>query len=227
VRLRRGEFAGITEYELAPVEAARLFGDAGLRYLHIVDLEGACEGRIVNWETIVDLLALPGIAAEVGGGIRSAADIERLLGLGADRVVVGSTAVRDPCLFGEWIAAFGPHRIVLALDLRGGRVTVDGWTDAVAGDPFGLLASLMDLGVQVCICTDVDRDGMLGGPNLRLYGDLVARFPELELIASGGIGSARDLAPLALTGVKGAIVGRAYYDGAMRLAEMAGGSDGG
>jgi phosphoribosylformimino-5-aminoimidazole carboxamide ribotide isomerase len=225
VRLRRGDFAGITEYEPSPVEAARLFGDAGLRYLHVVDLEGAREGRIVNWEAIADLLSLPGIAAEVGGGVRSAADIERLLGLGADRIVVGSVAVREPRMFGEWIGAFGPRRIALALDLRGGRAAVDGWADAVGDDPFALLASLVDLGVRTCICTDVDRDGMLEGPNLRLYGDLVARFPGMDLIASGGIASARDLPPLALTGVKGAIVGRAYYDGAMTLAEMAGRSD--
>lgn len=227
VRLRRGDFAGITEYEGSPVETARAFGDAGLGYLHIVDLEGAREGRIVNWESIAGVLALPGISAEVGGGIRSAADIGRLLDLGADRVVVGSVAVREPLGFAGWIAEFGPMRVALALDLRGGRVAVDGWASAADGDPLLLLASLVDLGARVCICTDVDRDGMLTGPNLGLYADLSARFPELELIASGGIGSARDLPPLASTGVAGAIVGRAYYDGAMTLAEMAGGSDGG
>jgi phosphoribosylformimino-5-aminoimidazole carboxamide ribotide isomerase len=146
--------------------------------------------------------------------------VEELIELGADRVIVGSVAARDPALLGDWIAEFGARRVAVAVDLRGGQVAVDGWTSTLEDDPMAIVARVVDRGAEVVVCTDIGRDGMLQGANVDLYRRVRARFPELELIASGGVSCADDLDLLRSVGVSGAIVGTAWYEGHITMRQM-------
>ncbi len=220
VRLQQGEFRHPSIYLESPFSAARRIVASGLTAMHVVDLEGARLGRLVNWEALEEIFADPGAEVQVGGGIRSGEEIERLLALGAARVIIGSVAFSDPDRLAEWLAEFGADRVMVALDLRDGRIAVRGWQSTVDLDPDRALEALVELGVRHLVCTDISRDGMLAGPNIPLYTELVPRFPELTIQASGGIGSVADVDLLARAGVAGAIVGKAWYEERLTLAEL-------
>lgn len=220
VRLRQGDFERETAYSDEPEVVARRFADAGARWLHLVDLDGARAGEARQVDEVRSIVAaVPGVACEVAGGLRGLPDVERAFDLGARRVVLGTTALRSPELVEELVARFTAERIVVALDVRGGQAVGEGWRRGVGGrDVVGALRELADRGVTTFEVTAVERDGQLEGPDL----DLLARLIALgggRIIASAGIASIADVVAVRELGCRGAIVGRALYEGRIDLAE--------
>jgi len=218
VRLRRGDFATETAYDIEPAALLRRYHSLGARWLHIVDLDGAKDGVTVNMPIIENLARHPAVCLQVGGGVRSAAVVEKLLSAGVARVVVGSAAVQKPAEVATWLKCFGKERVCLAFDVRMGplhqpQVHSEAWTrnsvvslwDAINVFPAG--------SVQHVLSTDIDRDGTLCGPNLALYRLATQCFPRLAWQASGGIRHASDLAALAQVGVSAAVSGTALLEG--------------
>lgn len=220
VRLRQGRFRDQTVYSESPVDVARSFRDAGFNYLHIVDLDGAKQGQVTNWKSLEQILALPGLKAEVGGGVRSNGDLQKLLQMGADRVVVGSIAVTLTSLVKKWIQDVGSRHIAIALDLQKGTIAHSGWQEQTEYSPNTFLLNMVNAGATTFICTDIDRDGMLEGPNIDLYRELRQFFSSIELIASGGVSSLQDIEMLAKAGVSGVVVGKALYEGKIELTAL-------
>jgi phosphoribosylformimino-5-aminoimidazole carboxamide ribotide isomerase len=196
---------------------AELFQEQGVQMIHLVDLEGARQGAPANLPTIQRIREAVNIPLEVGGGFRTGRDVLRALDLGVERVVIGSVAAEDPARLGQWIERFGPERIAVGVDARGARVQTRGWLRDAGIDPLIFFDTLEGLGVKTVIYTDVERDGTLSSPNFQAYEDITVRFPRMEIIASGGISSAEDVEQLRATGVSGAIIGRAIYEGKIDL----------
>ena len=217
VRLRQGDYRQETVYERDPAGVAATFAEAGLRHLHVVDLDGAREGRLVNLEAIRHILQVPGIHVELGGGIRDRDTIDAALSFGAWRVMIGSAAVRRPAMVRDAVRAVGADRLALAVDMRDGCLAVEGWTDASTATPEGFIQSFLEHGVRAFHCTDVTRDGMLEGPNVPWYRMLQNRFPEADLVAAGGVSTLADLDVLRQAGLGGAVIGRALYEGGIAL----------
>lgn len=225
VRLRQGDFERSRQFDHEPVALARRYVDAGARWLHLVDLDGARAGRPVQTELLERVVAL-GTPVQAGGGVRSRADVERLLASGVARVVVGSVAIREPDTFAAWLDAFGADRLCLALDLlrdEQGRwlPAVDAWQSAGDADVAELLDALAERGLRHVLSTDIAHDGMGEGPNLVLYRMLAGRWPGLIWIASGGVRHAADVAALRGTGVAACVAGSALLDGSLPLKEIA------
>ena len=222
VRLRQGDYAQQTTYAADPRELARRYADAGARWLHLVDLDGARSGQPGNL-AVIAAIAADGMAIQAGGGVREEADVQRLFDAGVQRVVLGSVAIRDPARVADWLAKFGAERLTLALDTRSanGRWILPsaGWTEVEARTLDELAPWYATHGARHLLCTDIDRDGMLAGFNLDLYGHLAASVPQLALQASGGVRDRVDLSELASIGVSGAILGRSLLEGRIRLAE--------
>jgi phosphoribosylformimino-5-aminoimidazole carboxamide ribotide isomerase len=217
VRLLRGDFAAETRYAVdAPSLLAR-YRALGASWLHVVDLDGARDGHSGNRALIGTLAGQSGLALQVGGGVRSATVIEELLGAGVARVVVGSAAVEQPALVAAWLRTHGPERICLAFDVRLDaqsvpRLHTRGWRTASTRTLWECVAEFTPHGLKHVLCTDIERDGALGGPNLALYAEALQRHPTLQWQASGGIASAADLAALAALGVPAAISGKALLE---------------
>ncbi len=227
VRLLRGALDAATVFNEDPAAQARSFAGAGFEWLHIVDLNGAFEGRPVNADPVQAILTATRLPVQLGGGIRDMATIEYWLELGVTRVILGTVALKDPALVRAAAKRF-PGRIVVAVDARGGRVAVEGWAEVSETKAADLGKSFEDAGVAALLYTDVDRDGALEGVNLEATGAL-AEAVEIPVIASGGVASIDDLAallPLEELGVSGVVCGRALYDGridpAQALALLAG-----
>lgn len=226
VRLRQGDYAAETVYDGEPAAVARGYGADGAAWLHVVDLDAARDGRFANLDALAAIVQAAPMPVQAGGGVRSAADVVRLLGLGVARVVVGSVAVREPATVIDWIARFGADRICVALDVRADadavfRPAVKGWTEGGSATLWELLVTYGDVAPGLAVlCTDISRDGMMSGPNLALYRRMRAAQPDLALLASGGIRDERDLAALRALGLHGAIVGRALLERPGTLREM-------
>ena len=224
VRLLRGEFDRETRYELDPRELAREYRAAGARWLHIVDLDGARDGQRGNAALIAEIAAAADLSIQLGGGIRSEDSLVAALD-SADRVVIGSLAVKAPDTVSGWLDRFGPDRIVLGLDVRLdrsgiARVTTHGWTLDSDLDLDQAIARFAPAGLQHVLCTDVARDGALSGPNLALYRAVHDAWPGIALQASGGIQNAADLSALAATGVAAAISGKALLEKRIHFEEI-------
>ena len=219
VRLEQGDYARETAYDADPVDVARGFASAGARRIHVVDLDGARDGRAGNDAVVRKILAsCPELAVQVGGGMRTRERVEELLGAGAARVVIGTAALEQPVLLQELATRF-PDRIILGLDARDGRVAVRGWRETSAETVEQVLERFAKLPLAAVLHTDIGRDGLLGGPNVEATAALARRSP-FPVLASGGVGSLEDLERLARTRViAGAIVGRAIYSGAIRVDE--------
>lgn len=225
VRLRQGDFAQTRRFDLDPLDVALSYRAAGADRLHVVDLDGAREARPTQLATIAALVT-SGLAVQAGGGVRRHADVTALFDAGIARVVVGSSAVRNPDLAANWLHEFGPQRIVLALDLRCGadgawRPATDAWRHDSETSPDAILDRLADAGLRHVLCTDIARDGMAAGPNCALYAELVGRWPQFEWIASGGVRDERDLAALHLSGVAACVAGTALLDGTLPTGVLA------
>ena len=215
VRLRKGNYSEMTVYSDDPVGLARSMQAEGADHLHLVDLEGARDGSTANLATIEAVAAIPGLFLELGGGIRSMETARRYLNCGISRVILGTAAVEDEGFLWEALSEFG-SRIAVGVDLKDGFVAVRGWEHQSSWTAESFLSHLMDLGVETVICTDISRDGILAGSNHDLYRELNTRF-DLDLIASGGVSSVEDLIGLREIGMAGAILGRAYYSGAVSI----------
>ena len=223
VRLEQGDFARETTFSDDPVAVARGFVDAGANWLHVVDLDGARTGEPAHGETISAIVAAVGGRAsiEVAGGLRSAQAVDLALAAGASRVVVGTAALVDPAFAGRLVRAHGPDRIAAAIDVRDGAAVGQGWSvDARGVDAVVAIRSLVAAGVRVFEVTAIDRDGLMGGPDLPLYGHLLGALgADATITASAGIASIHDLEAVRAVGCAGAIVGRALYEGPIDLAE--------
>jgi len=217
VRLYQGDFDAETRYELQPHELLLRYRGLGASWLHVVDLDGAKDGSLSNRSIIVALASQRAVRLQVGGGIRSSATIDDLLQQGVSRVVIGSTAVERADEVNEWLVRYGPEKICLAFDIRlddGGvpRVRTRGWTEGTALSLWDAVARFPADRLKHVLCTDIERDGALTGPNVDLYREAVTRFPNLQWQASGGVRDASDLAALAKTGVAGAVSGKALLE---------------
>jgi phosphoribosylformimino-5-aminoimidazole carboxamide ribotide isomerase len=218
VRLKRGDMNAATVFNTDPAAQARSFADAGCRWLHVVDLDGAIEGRSVNGPAVDAIIAAVKVPVQLGGGIRDMAAIEFWLSRGVARVILGTAALRDPGLVKAACKRF-PKQVAVGIDARNGLVAVSGWTETSQMTAADLAAQFEDAGVAAIIHTDIDRDGVLGGPNTAATAAL-ARAVDIPVIVSGGVSSLDDLAAIKAekgSGIAGAIVGRALYDGRIEL----------
>lgn len=219
VRLSQGDFSRKTTYDAGPAEMVSLFLGRGLRSIHIVDLDGAREGRPVNLDVLRQVSMLGNADIEWGGGIKTRQDVQSVLDAGASRVICGTMAVKDPSLFAGLLEGFGPDRIVLGADVRGREVSVRGWMENGGIDIFTLLRSFIPPLKEV-IVTEISRDGMLCGSELGLYEELMNIFPDISFTASGGVGCLEDIRRLEKLGVGKVIVGKALYEGMIKLEEI-------
>lgn len=217
VRLRQGDFARETVFDADPAAAAARWAREGARYLHVVDLDGAREGKPVNRDSVRRIIDAADVPCQLGGGLRATADVAEVLGWGVDRVVVGTRALLEPAWLEELARQF-PGRIVLGVDARDGRVVTHGWTEGSDRPVGDVVERSGGLPLAALVYTDVSRDGMLEGPNFDAFGDLV-RAASVPVIASGGVTSPEDVRRLARLGVAGCIIGRALYEGTLSLAE--------
>lgn len=220
VRLSKGDYNAQKTYSDSPLDVALRFQDAGIRRLHLVDLDGARSKHIVNHPVLEAITTHTDLTVDFGGGIKSTADLDTALGCGAAMVTVGSTAVTDPDLMMRWISDFGQEHIILGADARDGKISVNGWKEDSVLTLSDFIRDYMDKGITQVLCTDINRDGMLQGPAVELYRSLLKEFPGIKLIASGGVSSVEDLIDLKEAGLPAAIVGKAYYEGRITLEQL-------
>lgn len=215
VRLYKGDYAQMTVYSDCPADVARDFAAAGASHIHLVDLEGAKTGAPANLAVIRRILDAAPLFSEVGGGIRTMDAVEQYLSIGVNRVILGTAAVSDPAFLKDALSRYG-EKIAVGVDLKDGYVAIKGWTETSALTADAFLARMQALGVKTVICTDISRDGAMQGTNRGLYRQLSEQFA-IQLIASGGVSSLEDVAALKAMGLYGAIIGKAYYTGAIDL----------
>lgn len=219
VRLSQGDYATAQIYRSNPVDMALEMEANGMRYLHLVDLDGARQGRLVNLSILETIARRTNLIIDAGGGIQSAEDIQSMLDAGARQVNVGSLAVSRPNDFAKWLEQFGPEKIILSADSKNGRIMTHGWTRDSGYDLTAHLLRFAPYGLRYAACTDIARDGMLSGPSIELYRELKAATG-MQIIASGGISSLHDLQALQQAGCEGAIVGKAIYENKITWNEL-------
>ena len=220
VRLYKGDYAQMTVYSETPHLIAKDFMDKGATHIHLVDLEGAKTGETPNIETIKKIVKNCSLFVEVGGGIRSMQVIDKYISIGVNRVILGTAAVVDEQFLQDAVAKYG-DKIAVGVDLKDGYVAIKGWTEKSDLEAFEFCKKLQDLGVKTVICTDISKDGAMQGENHSLYKSLSEKF-DINFIASGGVSSIEDVEKLAKQGTYGAIIGKAYYTGAIDLAQAVG-----
>ena len=217
VRLFKGDYAQMTVYNENPVSVALDFKAQGATHIHLVDLEGAKSGATPNLETVCAIKAATGLFCEIGGGVRSMEVVRRYLEAGIDRVILGTAAVTDEGFLRSAVETYG-EKIAVGIDIRDGFVAIKGWTEKSQENAMEFTAKMQKLGVKTLICTDISRDGAMQGANHGLYQELAERF-RMNIIASGGVSSMEDVRRLSAMNIHGAIIGKAYYTGAVNLAE--------
>ena len=217
VRLYKGDYAQMTVYNDNPVAVARDFAAKGATCIHLVDLEGAKNGTTPNFDTVAAIKRETGLLCEIGGGIRSMETIEKYLSAGIDRVILGTAAVTEPGFVEAAVAKFG-DKIAVGIDIKDGFVAIKGWTVKSEENAMDFTAKMEKIGVKTMICTDISKDGAMQGTNHELYRELSEKF-SMNIIASGGVSSLEDVERLSKLGIHGAIVGKAYYTGAIDLAQ--------
>ena len=217
VRLYKGDYAQMTVYSDDPVSVAKDFQAAGAKHIHLVDLEGAKSGKPENLDTIQRILSETDLFVEVGGGIRNMETVEIYLSAGVNRVILGTAAVTDPVFLETALAKYG-EKIAVGVDLKDGFVAIKGWTETSTQTADAFFSYMQSIGVRTCICTDISRDGAMKGTNRELYRELSQKYA-VDLIASGGVSSMEDIRALAEMDLHGAIIGKAYYIGAIDLKE--------
>lgn len=213
VRLQKGDYSQKTVYDSDPVRVAERLEREGFRRLHIVDLDGARERRVVNHSVLRAITSATSLTVDFGGGITSSADIDAALHAGASMVTVGSVAMKQPALFEEWLSTYGASHLILGADVREGKIAVSGWEEQSSVDLFSFLDYWTARGVCNVLCTDISRDGMLSGPATDLYRSIMQQHPTLHLIASGGVKDTADILSLAEAGIPAVVFGKAYYEG--------------
>ncbi|MBQ8712177.1 MAG: 1-(5-phosphoribosyl)-5-[Prevotella sp.] len=220
VRLTKGDYEQKTVYRDSPAEVAREFEQLGFRRLHVVDLDGAKSKHIVNSAVLRRITTETGLVVDFGGGIKTDDDIEQAFAAGASMVTVGSIAVTQPDLFMGWLDKYGADRMILGADVRGGKISINGWKEDSEEDLLPFLRKYIERGVKNVLCTEISKDGTLQGPATRLYKQVMAEYPELHLIASGGVSSIDDIKALDRAGIPAVVFGKAIYEGKINLKEL-------
>ena len=220
VRLTQGDYQQKTIYNENPLEVAKEFEAAGLERLHLVDLDGAKAGSVKNWKVLETIAANTSMVIDFGGGIKKAEDVEIVFTSGAAFATIGSLAVKNEIVFIEWLQKFGADKFLLGADVKGEKIAVGGWLETTDIDIYDFIGKYFAEGIQQLFCTDVSKDGKLEGPSIELYTKIIAQFPQLHFIASGGVSSVADLEELEKIGCAGAIVGKAIYENRITLDEL-------
>lgn len=219
VRLSRGEFSTAKVYSGNPVEVARQIEDNGLKYVHLVDLDGALNKKVVNYRLLEKIASATNLEIDFGGGIRSDDDVKIAFNSGAKQVTCGSVAVSDPALVLKWLEGYGTEKIILGADSKDRKIATEGWLESSDRDIINFISGYRSKGITYTICTDIDKDGMLGGPATDLYKEIV-EIPGIRLIASGGISSVDQIGELDSAGCEGVIIGKALFEGLLNLKEL-------
>lgn len=220
VRLTHGDYAQKKIYNEHPLEVARQFEDAGLQRLHLVDLDGAKEGKVKNWKVLETLVGKTSLVIDFGGGIKTEKDVQIVFESGAALATVGSIAVKEKQTFLQWLKNFGADKFLLGADVKAEKLTVTGWTEQTDIWIYDFIEDYTQQGVQQIFCTDVAKDGALEGPSTELYKSIIQKFPTLHFIASGGVSKIDDVHTLQEIGCKGVIIGKAIYEGRIKLSEL-------
>ena len=221
VRLTEGDYAQKKIYNENPLEVAKAFEGIGLMRLHLVDLDGAKAGEVVNWKVLEKIANNTELKIDFGGGIKTEAILKTVLDTGATFATIGSLAVKNELLFQEWIARFGANTFMLGADVFEEKIAIGGWMEKTEISVFDFMKSYIDKGVKQIFCTDIKKDGKLQGPSIELYQKIIEKFPALHLIASGGVSSLDDLIELEEIGCAAAIVGKAIYENKITISELA------
>jgi phosphoribosylformimino-5-aminoimidazole carboxamide ribotide isomerase len=220
VRLTQGDYSQKKIYNEKPLEVAREFEDAGLKRLHLVDLDGAKAGTVKNWKVLEMIAGKTSMIIDFGGGIKTEKDVEIVFGSGAALATVGSIAVKDEEAFSSWIKTMGPEKFLLGADVKDEKIAVGGWLETTDIWIYDFIEKYIEKGIQQLFCTDVSKDGKLEGPAVELYKNITGKFPSLHFIASGGVSGLKDLDALEEAGCQGVIIGKAIYEGRISLAEL-------
>lgn len=220
VRLTEGDYAQKKIYNEDPLEVAKQFEGIGLMRLHLVDLDGAKSGEVVNWKVLEKIANKTSLKIDFGGGIKTEATLKTVLDTGATYATIGSLAVKSREIFEEWIARFGASQFMLGADVYEEKIAIGGWIEKTNIDVYDFIDSYMNKGVTQIFCTDIQKDGKLEGPSLLLYQKMITKFPALQLIASGGVSQLKDLEDLKRIGCAAAIVGKAIYENKISLDEL-------
>ncbi len=220
VRLSQGDYEQKKVYNENPLEVAKMFEDNGIRRLHLVDLDGAKAHHIVNYRILENIASKTSLIIDFGGGLKSESDLEIAFENGANMITGGSIAVKNPEIFESWIQKFGSNRIILGADCKNRKIAVTGWLESTEEDIIPFIESWKKKNIHKVICTDISKDGMLKGPSIELYKEILQNEPDIYLIASGGVSCIKDVEDLAAANVPGVIIGKAIYEGRITLKEL-------
>jgi len=220
VRLTKGDYDKRVVYDDNPADQARRFEDMGFKRLHVVDLDGAKSKHIVNSRVLRDITSHTRMVVDFGGGIKTDEDIDIAFQAGAEMVTVGSIAASNPDLFMSWLHRYGADRLILGADTRNGEISINGWRENSGLDLIPFLRNYVDEGIKNVLCTEISRDGTLEGPAVNLYKNIMEHYPQLHLIASGGVGSADDIIALEKAGIPAVVFGKAWYEGRIDMKRL-------
>lgn len=220
VRLTKGDYAQKTVYSNSPDEVASDFEKIGFHRLHVVDLDGAKSRHIVNDKVLRQITKKTTLKVDFGGGIKTDDDIRIAFDNGAAMVTIGSIAITEPERFFSWIEQYGAERLILGADVRNGKISINGWKEDSSKDLLPFLRRFVDAGIRNVLCTEISKDGTLQGPAIQLYKEIMAEYPQLHLIASGGVSSIDDIKALDAAGIPAVVFGKAIYEGKINLKEL-------
>ena len=220
VRLTKGDYDTKKVYNDDPLEVAKMMESYGIKRLHVVDLDGAKSQHIVNYNIIERIADHTSLVIDFGGGIKTNEDIDIAFASGASLVTIGSIAVKNPDLFCEWLEKYSPAKVILGADVKDGLISINGWKEEGDDRLMPFLQGYVEKGVENVLCTDISRDGMLEGPATELYTEIMAQFPDLHLIASGGVSCIEDIARLDEAGIPAVVFGKAIYEGKVKMEEL-------
>lgn len=220
VRLAQGDYSRGTVYSDSPLDVARKFEDHGIQYLHVVDLDGARTSKVVNWKVLETIAGKTNLKIDFGGGVKSDDDVKTVFQCGAQQVTIGSMAIKEPETFLRWLTTYGAEKLMLGADARDNKIAITGWKEKTDINLYDFINDYVNKGVKYCLCTDISKDGMLLGPSIPLYRDILRKQPQLQLIASGGVSSMDDIYELAETKLTGVIVGKAIYEERILLTHL-------
>ncbi|MCP9749869.1 1-(5-phosphoribosyl)-5-[(5-phosphoribosylamino)methylideneamino]imidazole-4-carboxamide isomerase [Ferruginibacter sp. HRS2-29] len=220
VRLTKGDYATSKIYSDDPVEVAKRFEAAGIKRLHIVDLDGARKGQVINFEVLEKVASSTSLKIDFGGGVKKIVDVKQILDAGAAMVTIGSLAVKEPLLIEEWLMEFGADKFFIGADVLEEKVKISGWLEDGGVNIFDFIGKIISLGTTNIFCTDIAKDGVLQGPSTDLYKAILMQHPETNLVASGGVSSTKDIQDLKDAGCSGVIIGKALYEGNIRIEDL-------
>lgn len=220
VRLTEGDYSKKTVYQTDPLDMAIQFEDAGITRLHVVDLDGAKKGSVVNWKVLEEITAKTSLLVDFGGGVKQESDVQRIIECGASWVTVGSMAAKQPAVFSDWLDHYGADRFFLGADVRNEKIAVGGWLETTTQDVQAFISSYTQLGLRYIFCTDISKDGKLQGPAIPLYTKILNGNSDVQLVASGGVATIDDLQLLKDAGCHGVIIGKAIYENRITIAQL-------